>query len=218
MYQTKFVMHKIIEDLNWRYATKKFDASKRISDTDLEIIKESLRLTPSSYGLQPLQFLIVENSSVREQLVAASYGQMQVKEASHLIVICAISSIQNNHVDDYVENVIETRNADVERVNRYGDFMKKTFAEYTNEEKLNWASKQAYIVLGQLLHTCASLRIDATPMEGFIVDRYSEILELSNENLTPVLVCPIGYRHEDDPIQHDPKIRKSIDDLFRIIE
>lgn len=211
-------MHKIIEDLNWRYATKKFDSSQRISDSNLEVIKESLRLTPSSYGLQPLQFLIIENKSLRDELVPASYGQMQVADASHLIVICAITSIQDNHVDAYVENVIETRNADAERVNKYGAFMKKTFSEFTTDEKLNWASKQAYIVLGQLLHTCANLRIDATPMEGFIPDRYSEILKLSDKNLTPVLVCPIGYRHAEDTIQHDPKVRKSMDELFRIIE
>ena len=210
-------MHKIIEDLNWRYATKKFDATKKISDNELDIIKESLRLTPSSYGLQPLKFLIVNDKTIRQELVAASYGQMQVADASHLIVICAVTSIQDNDVDAYVENVIETRNADIERVNRYGSFMKKTFAEFTEDEKLIWSSKQAYIVLGQLLHTCANLRIDATPMEGFITERYSEILNLSDKNLTPVLVCPIGYRHEDDSIQHENKVRKSIDELFEII-
>ena len=210
-------MHKIIEDLNWRYATKKFDATKKISDNELDIIKESLRLTPSSYGLQPLKFLIVNDKTIRQELVAASYGQMQVADASHLIVICAVTSIQDNDVDAYVENVIETRNADIERVNRYGSFMKKTFAELTEDEKLIWSSKQAYIVLGQLLHTCANLRIDATPMEGFITERYSEILNLSDKNLTPVLVCPIGYRHEDDSIQHENKVRKSIDELFEII-
>lgn len=210
-------MHKIIEDLNWRYATKKFDATKKISDNELDIIKESLRLTPSSYGLQPLKFLIVNEKAIRQELVAASYGQMQVAEASHLIVICAVTSIQDNDVDAYVENVIETRNADIERVNRYGSFMKKTFAEFTEDEKLIWASKQAYIVLGQLLHTCANLRIDATPMEGFISERYTEILQLSDKNLTPVLVCPIGYRHEDDSIQHENKVRKSMDDLFETI-
>lgn len=210
-------MHKIIEDLNWRYATKKFDATKKISDNELDIIKESLRLTPSSYGLQPLKFLIVNEKAIRQELVAASYGQMQVAEASHLIVICAVTSIQDNDVDAYVENVIETRNADIERVNRYGSFMKKTFAEFTEDEKLIWASKQAYIVLGQLLHTCANLRIDATPMEGFISERYTEILQLSDKNLTPVLVCPIGYRHIDDSIQHENKVRKSMDDLFETI-
>jgi len=211
-------MHKIIEDLNWRYATKKFDSSKIISSTDLEIIKASLRLTPSSYGLQPLQFLIVENKAIREELIPASYGQMQVADASHLIVICAITSIQDNHVDEYVENVIETRNADAERVNRYGAFMKQIFSDFTASEKLNWASNQAYIALGQLLHTCANLRIDATPMEGFIVDRYMEILQLTAKNLTPVLVCPIGYRHEDDKAQYENKVRKDFDELFEVIE
>lgn len=211
-------MHKIIEDLNWRYATKKFDTSKIISSSDIEVIKESLRLTPSSYGLQPLQFLIVENIDVRQELIPASYGQLQVAEASHLIVICAYNDLTENDVDAYVENVISTRNSDPERVKNYGSFMKKTFAEMTSEDKLTWASKQAYIALGQLLHTCATLRIDATPMEGFIPERYSEILDLSTKKLTPILVCPIGYRHEEDTTQHHRKVRKNQTDLFDVIK
>jgi len=212
------MMHKIIEDLNWRYATKKFDSSKKISSSDIEVIKESLRLTASSYGLQPNHFLIVENVSLREQLVPASYGQQQVLDASHLIVICAYNDLTDGHVDAYVETIISTRNSDPDRVKNYGNFMKKTFAEMSNEDKLNWASKQAYIVLGQLLHTCATLRIDATPMEGFIPKRYSEILELKEKNLTPILVCPIGYRHAEDETQHFTKVRKDQNDLFDIIK
>ena len=211
-------MHKIIEDLNWRYATKKFDATKIISNHDLEVIKESLRLTPSSYGLQPLHFLIVENKAIREQLVPASYGQTQVKDASHLIVICAISNIQDEHVDEYLENIIQTRSSDAEKVNNYGSFIKSTLSNFSSDEKLIWASKQAYIALGQILHTCASLRIDATPMEGFNGDSYSEILGLKNDNLTPVLVCPIGYRHDEDTTQYHSKVRKDHRDLFNIIK
>jgi len=210
-------MHKIIEDLNWRYATKKYDADKKISNSDLEIIMESLRLTPSSYGLQPLHFLIVENESLRQELIPASYGQLQVADASHLIVICAYNDLTNDHVDAYIENIIATRKGDPERAENYGGFMKKTFAEMTQEDKLTWASKQAYIALGQLLHTCAVLRVDATPMEGFIPKRYSEILKLKERNLTPILVCPIGYRHAEDETQHLAKVRKEQPDLFDII-
>ena len=211
-------MHKVIEDLNWRYATKKFDPSKKISTSDIEVIKESLRLTASSYGLQPNHFLIIENVSLREELVPASYGQQQVLEASHLIVICAYNDLTEQHVDSYVENIISTRESDPDRVKNYGDFMKKTFAEMSNEDKLTWASKQAYIVLGQLLHTCATLRIDSTPMEGFIPERYSDILDLKDKHLTPILVCPIGYRHEEDATQHLGKVRKNQADLFDIIK
>ena len=211
-------MHKLIEDLNWRYATKKFDASKKISSSDLEVIKESLRLTPSSYGLQPLQFLIIENVAMRQQLIPASYGQQQIADASHLIVICAYSDLTDDHVDAYVENVISTRNSDPESVKNYGGFMKKNFAGMTDEDKLTWASKQAYIALGQLLHTCANLRIDATPMEGFIPERYSEILDLNAKHVTPILVCPIGYRHAEDATQHLNKVRKDHAELFKIIK
>lgn len=210
-------MHKIIEDLNWRYATKKFDASKKISIADLDVIKESLRLTPSSYGLQPLQFLIIENTALRQELIPASYGQMQIAEASHLIVICAYNDLTEDHVDTYVENVISTRDGDPDRIKNYGGFMKKTFAEMNASDKQTWASKQAYIALGQLLHSCASLRIDATPMEGFIPNRYIDILNLTEKNITPILVCPIGYRHAEDETQHFSKVRKALTDLFEII-
>lgn len=211
-------MHKIIEDLNWRYATKKFDTSKKIAPSDLEVIKESLRLTPSSYGLQPIQFLIVENVSLRQELVPASYGQLQISDASHLIVICAYNDLTETDVDMYVNNVISTRKTDPERVRNYGGFIKKTFAEMSAEDKLIWATNQAYIALGQLLHTCANLRIDATPMEGFIPERYSEILGLKSKNLTPILVCPIGYRHAEDTTQHFNKVRKDQTELFEVIK
>ncbi len=211
-------MHKIIEDLNWRYATKQFDVSKKISSSDIEIIKESLRLTASSYGLQPNHFLIVENVSLREQLVPASYGQKQVLDASHLIVICAYNDLTDKHVDEYVENIISTRESNPDQVKNYGNFMKKTFSEMSSEDKLIWASKQAYIALGQLLHTCATLRIDSTPMEGFIPERYSEILSLKDKHLTPILVCPIGYRHKEDSTQHLAKVRKDQIDLFDTIK
>lgn len=206
-------MSKIIEDLNWRYATKKFDASKKVSDSDFEIIKESLRLVPSSYGLQPLKFIIVETPQLREQLVKASYGQAQVSDASHLIVICAAKFSGDHVVDEYVANIAATRNLDLEKIAGYGDFMKTSIARMTDEQIIAWNSKQAYIALGQLLHTCASLRIDTTPMEGFDPVAYSNILQIE-DGYSPILVCPIGYRHEEDAAQHQKKVRKSTSELF----
>tara|TARA_R110002072_G_scaffold303077_1_gene492891 strand:+ start:11589 stop:12221 length:633 start_codon:yes stop_codon:yes gene_type:complete len=209
-------MDKILEDLNWRYATKKFDATKKVSPADFNVIKESLRLVPSSYGLQPLKYIVVESQTIREQLVSATFGQLQVIDASHLIVICSAVSINEKDIDCHIDNVAKKRDIKLEKVKGYGDFMKKTIAQMSSEEKCNWNNKQAYIALGQLLHTCASLRIDATPMEGFDPVAYGEILNMDTDKYTPVLLCPIGYRHEEDETQYLKKVRKSQKHIFEV--
>ncbi len=206
-------MSDIINDLKWRYATKKFDVSKKIDASNFELIKESLRLVPSSYGLQPLKYIIVESKDIREKLVAASYGQSQVKDASHLIVICAANQVGDQEVNQHIENIAITRDHKVDQIKGYGDFMKSTIAQMTDQQKKTWNSKQAYIALGQLLHTCASMRIDATPMEGFDPIAYSQILQISDD-YSPILLCPIGYRDQDDETQHLKKVRKSQEHIF----
>ncbi len=209
-------MSKIIEDLKWRYATKKFDSSRKISSEDFAIIKESLQLVPSSYGLQPLKYIIVESKELREKLVAASYGQKQVQDASHLIVICSHQRMKNEQIDAYLGNVAKTRNVDIASTEGYGNFMKQTISQMSEDEIKSWNDKQAYIALGQLLHTCASLRIDATPMEGFNARQYANILGIDENEYKITLVCPIGYRHEEDVAQHLKKVRKSLEDIFEV--
>ena len=210
-------MNDIINALKWRYATKKFNPDKIIDQEKIETIKESLRLVPSSYGLQPLKFLFVENKELRKELVPSSYGQSQVADASHLIVICASKSMNPSDVDAYLKNIALTREVSIDSVQGYGDFMKGTFSLLSEEDIFIWNCKQAYIALGQLLHTCASLRIDATPMEGFNPVEYAKILKLDNEQYHPALLCPIGYRSNEDDSQHLKKVRKSQDDLFETI-
>lgn len=210
-------MSKIIEDLNWRYATKKFDSSKKVSEQDLEIITESLRLTPSSYGLQPLKFLIIEDKEIRSKLKENSFNQAQIIDASHLIVICTYKEITEEFINNYLEIISEERSTSLESLNGYGDFMKNTILAMDKSKVYEWNSKQAYIALGQLLHTCASLRIDATPMEGFNSKAYDEILDLNNKGLHSVLACPIGYRSLEDPNQFLKKVRRAKNYLFDLI-
>lgn len=207
-------MHDIIKDLNWRYATKKFDSTKKITPTDFEVIKESLRLVPTSYGLQPMKFIVVESPELREQLQPISYNQTQITEASHLIIICSYRDLDDYHVDDYLDNIGSTRNVTLDQTKGYGDFMKSTIGNMAKDQKYSWNKNQAYIALGQLLHTCASLKVDATPMEGFNAKEYDTLLGLREQNLTASLVVPVGYRHEEDETQHLKKVRKSQDDLF----
>lgn len=210
-------MHKIIEDLNWRYATKKFDPTKKLSEEQLDVIKESLRLVPTSYGLQPLKFLIIENPDIRQKLRDASYNQSPITDASHLIVICSYVDVSDKHVDEYMETIVKIREVEKDSTEGYGNFLKSEMDKMTIEEKTNWNSKQAYIALGQLLHTCANLRVDAIPMEGFQPGKYDEILNLREQNLTATLVCPIGFRAEDDHAQFRKKVRKFNYDLFETI-
>ncbi len=209
-------MSQIIEDLNWRYATKRFDSTQKISKKDLETIKESLRLVPSSYGLQPLKYIFVESKNIREQLVPASYGQRQVQDASHLILICSHQKMEEKQIDAYLENVAKTRDVELSTTKGYGDFMKQTISRMSENEIKSWNDKQAYIALGQLLQTCSTLRIDATPMEGFDSNQYAEILGMNNEEYKINLVCPIGYRHEEDSSKDLKKVRKSLEELFEI--
>ena len=209
-------MNKIIEDLNWRYATKKFDTSKKISKENLQTLKETLRLTATSYGLQAMKVLLVESPEIREQLTAASYGQDQVKDASHLFVLVANLTIEEQDVEDYMQRVSQTR--DVPRENLEG-FAKMLHAirSWPEDKQVIWTSKQTYIALGHLLHACAELRIDSTPMEGFDAAKVDEILNLKGQNMTATLLCPVGYRHKEDNNQHALKVRKSLNDLIETI-
>lgn len=207
-------MHRIIEDLNWRYAVKKYDPEKKLSKEQVDIIKESLRLVPTSYGIQPLKYLIIEDPVLREKLKVASYGQTQVTDASHLIVICSYLDVHDEHIDTYMKNIVEIRDVTLESTAKFGDYIKEIVSKLTRSEKEEWNSKQAYIALGQLMHTCATMRIDATPMEGFDSERYDEILNLRDQNLKATLVCAIGYRSEEDQAQHRKKVRRFHQELF----
>lgn len=207
-------MSKFIEQQNWRYATKKFDATKKISATDLETLKEAIRLSTSSYGLQPYKVFIIENPEIREQLKPASWNQSQITEASHLIVFANYVSLDETILDDYINRISETREIEVENLKGYGDFMKSKILELTPEKQAIWTSKQTYLALGNLLNAAAELAIDVTPMEGFEPEKYNDILQLSAQNLNASLVATIGYRHEEDANQHVKKVRKSKEELF----
>lgn len=210
-------MSEIIQDLQWRYATKKFDSDKKVTNEDLEIIKQALRLTPTSLGLMPLRFLIIENPEIRQQLRNASNNQSQITDASHLIVLCSVKHPNEVHVDQHISLTAETRNVEKSSLEGFTNSVNNYLQQRTPEMLHTWTSKQAYIALGILLSVCARLRIDSTPMEGFQPEEYNRILGLDKRNLHATLVCPIGYRHEEDKYQHLAKVRKSHNDLFEVI-
>ena len=207
-------MPNFIENQKWRYATKKFDASKKVSASDLETLKEAIQLSTSSYGLQLYKVFIIENPEVRAQLQPASWGQSQIIEASHLFVFANIVDVQDQHIDAYVQNFANTRALTVEDLKGYSDFMKSKIVPLPVEQKAVWTSKQTYLALGNLLNAAAELKIDVTPMEGFEPEKYNEILGLNALGLNASLVAAVGYRHEEDATQHYVKVRKPKQELF----
>ena len=147
----------------------------------------------------------------------ASWGQSQIVDASHLFVFAHTIDVQEAHIDDYLANIAQTRNISLEAVKGYGDFMKSNLVGLPLEKKAIWTSKQTYLALGNLLNAAAELKIDVTPIEGFLPDQYNEILGLTAKGYAASVVAALGYRHEDDATQHLSKVRKSTAELFETI-
>ena len=200
----------IIEQLQWRYATKKFDASKVLTPEKLNTLKEAFNLTATSFGLQTLSLVIIKNKSLRERLLSHSYNQSQVVDASHLLVLCVQDNIEENHVVDYYTNIKTIRNTPESILKPYREQLIKMMDTKSVEERQNWSKNQAYIALGNLMTVCAVEHIDACPMEGFIPKKYDEILNLEDKGLKSVLILPVGYRAEDDMFSTFKKVRKPI--------
>ncbi|MBO0331696.1 NAD(P)H-dependent oxidoreductase [[Muricauda] lutisoli] len=207
-------MSTVIENRTWRYATKKFDPTKKISGDDLETLLEATRLSASSYGLQPYHVIVVSDQKVKEQLKPVSWDQSQITDASHIIVFANATNFGEELVDDYLENVSKTREIPMDGLKGYSDFMKSKLMDLPAETKSTWTAKQAYIAFGNLMQAAAELRIDTCPMEGFESDKYNEILGLDDKNLNAAVVLAVGYRSEEDATQHLPKVRKSKEELF----
>lgn len=207
-------MSNFLENQNWRYATKKFDATKKISTDDLNFLKEAIRLSSSSFGLQLYKVIIIDNDDVRAKLLPASYGQTQIVDASQVIVFANFTHANNDDIDAYLKNVVATRNLPAESMSGYGDYMKGAIGYKSEDDKKVWNEKQTYLALGNLLNAAAELKIDACPMEGFVASQYNEILGLNELNLNASLVATIGYRSDEDATQQYKKVRKSNEDLF----
>jgi nitroreductase len=207
-------MSTLLDNLNWRYATKKFDATKKISSEDLNTLKEAVRLAASSYGLQPYKVVIVENPEIREQLKAAAYGQTQITDASQLFIFANDLNAGPESVAAYIKNISETRGVPTEALGGFADMMNGVISNLSQDAKNIWTAKQTYIALGTLLAAAAELKIDATPMEGFNAAAFNEILGFDKLGLNASVIATVGYRHTEDDTQHYKKVRKSHEELF----
>lgn len=207
-------MSTLLDNLNWRYATKKYDASKKVSSADLNTLKEAVRLSASSYGLQPYKVVIVENPEIRKQLKAAAYGQTQLTDASQIFVFANDVNLGVHSVDNYINNISKTRGVPADALAGFSDMMKGTVANLSDEAKNIWTAKQTYIALGTLLSAASELKIDATPMEGFNAAEFNKILGFDKLGLSTTVIAAVGYRHDEDDAQHFKKVRKSHEELF----
>ncbi len=206
----------ITEDLNWRYAAKKFGPNKKVPKKDLSELLEALRLSPSSYGLQPWKFLVITDKNLREKLRPHAHDQAQVTDASHLIVLCSITDINENYVRKYIESMAKTRKITVESLKGREDSIIAAMKRKTQDIREDWAQHQVFIALGMLLAACAQKRIDACPMEGFEREKFDEILGLKKKNLKSVVLCTVGYRGNDDYAKKK-KVRFEKKEIFEFL-
>jgi nitroreductase len=204
----------ILEDLKWRYACKKFDANRRLNDTDLTAVLEALNLTATSLGMQLMKCVVVENDALKKELVSVCYGQQQVADCSALLVLCRYNEVTGEDVDEYVNRSANTRNIPLNSPKMVG--FKNMVAATLNmpeNDRAHWMNNQVYIALGNLMTVCAAMRIDACPMEGFVPLQVDEILNLKELGLSSVVLCPIGYRHTEDAYATMPKVRRNSNDF-----
>lgn len=205
-------MNNTIQSLKWRYACKKFDDTKLVPDDKIEVLSEAFNLTATSFGLQPIKMIVLQDKKLQKELTKHSFDQQQVNTASHVLVICIQDYFTQEDIDDYFDLEKEIRGTSEEILGKYRKQLKDIFANKSTIAKQKSAINQAYIALGNLMTVCALEKIDSCPMEGFNAQKFDEILELKNQNLKSVLVLPVGYRAEDDFMSTLKKVRKPVDE------
>ena len=202
----------VIKQLQWRYATKKFDSNKKLSPEKLGVLKQAFNLTATSFGLQTIKLVVVENEVLRASFVAHAYNQKQVMEASHLLIICVQDDILENDVITYYDTIKTIRNTSEIILKPYREDLIKMMKNMSVAQRFEWSKNQAYIALGNLMTVCAMEEIDACPMEGFKPEAIDSVLELHKKGLKSVLLLPVGYRSETDMFAGFSKVRKPMEE------
>lgn len=202
------------EHLHWRYATKQFDSSRVIPQPLLESLLESLRLAPSSFGLQPWKFLIIRDLELRKKIEQIAWKQKQITECSHVITLCKLKDMDEMYVKKFIKQTADTRKMNVDALAGYEQMMLGFLKNLSPGAKTDWMGRQIYLALGMLLAECAFRRIDACPMEGFDSKKFDELLGLEKQGLESVVLCPVGYRAATDINAGLEKIRFPKADVF----
>jgi nitroreductase len=209
---------EILDQLNWRYACKKFDTEKKLSPEQVDTLVKAFNLTATSYGLQPMKLQVITNTDLRDKLFANSFNQAQVKDASHLFVITAKVNMNQSDIDSYFDLIDDLRATPKELIAPYRAHLTNWVASESENNMDIWARKQTYIALGNLLNVCAVIGVDSCPMEGFDATAYDEILNLKETDYTTSLVLPVGFRHEEDFMSQLKKVRMEESKIVSFIE
>jgi nitroreductase len=209
---------QLLEALKWRYATKVFDATRKIPNDVWETLKQALVLTPTSYGLQPYKFLVIDSPAKRAELLPHSWGQKQVVDASHYIVFTAQTKVTEAHVDKLISHTSHARHIPADALSSYrgmmlGDLVSGPRSKIAHE----WATRQTYIALGNLMTCAALLGVDACPMEGFVPAEYDRVLGLNGSGYASVVCCALGYRSANDKYADLTKVRYEPADLLSVV-
>lgn len=208
----------LLHALSWRYAVKQFDAEKKIPAETADTLLKSLVLTPSSYGLQPWKFLVIENPAIREKLKAVSWNQPQITDASHLVVLCRRTDVDESFIQHYISEIASQRGVSEDELAGYlGMMVQNVVQGKNNTNRAEWAKDQVYIALGNLLTSAAILEVDTCPIEGFSAPDYDAILGLSEKNLASCVVCALGYRSANDEYAQHKKVRFNASEVVEVI-
>lgn len=210
--------NQLLAALNWRYATKVFDANQKIPADVWQTLEQSLVLTPTSYGLQPYQFLVINDPAKRAELLPHSWNQKQVVDASHFVVFTARTEMKKADVDKLVARISSVRGVPAESMTPYwnmmiGDVVNGPRGKVAHE----WAARQVYIALGNLMTCAAVLGVDACPMEGLNPAEYDKILNLNGSGYATVVACALGYRAAGDKYASLAKVRYETKDVIQSI-
>lgn len=209
----------VLEKLRWRYATKQFDPEKTIPEEDWATLEEALVLTPSSYGLQPWKFIVITNRELKASLVPASYKQTQVADCSHLLVFTVKTSLAEADVQKLIDATVAARNIPAESLDFYKNMIIGDVVNGPRSGDIKgWAKLQSYIALGNFMTCAAMLGVDACPMEGFVPEMYDEALGLKEKGYTTAVLCPAGYRLNDDKHGVAAKVRYPKEELIEYID
>lgn len=203
-----------IDKLKWRYATKKFDSSRKLSEDKIHVLKEAFNLTATSYGLQPLKMVVISDQDIKEKLMEYTYYQPQVRDASHVLVLCIEREIDASFIVEHFKRVEAIRKTSRDILEPYEQNLIATFSEKEKEEIKVWMTNQLYLTLGALLTVCAIEKIDSCAMEGFQPEKYDAFLGLDKRGLESVIVLPVGYRDTSDFFSNLKKVRRGVDELI----
>jgi len=204
----------IIDSLKWRYACKKFDDTKILSEDQIDILKEAFNLTPTSFGLQPMKMIVTKDQELKNKIFRYSFFQEQVKTCSHLLILCIDTTVDLDYIDAYFDREKEIRGVSEEVVGDFRKQLKEMYAAKTEEEIERSSIYQTYIALGNLMTVCAVEKIDNCPLEGFVPEKVDELLNLKEKGLKSVLMLPVGVRAEDDIMQNMKKVRKPLSEVI----